>query len=96
MILNCVISGLLFLAVLLFCMMEWMQVLAAPLPKAPIETSVTTHWLAIEGVQPAIQENAPVEGIVLTFSGIPINIMGDWFLKECIYRRTLCGQITSE
>ncbi|KAJ0102142.1 hypothetical protein Patl1_04096 [Pistacia atlantica] len=37
------------------------EVLAAPLPKAPIETSVATHWLAIEGVQLAIPENAPVE-----------------------------------
>ncbi|XP_031286463.1 transcription initiation factor TFIID subunit 6-like [Pistacia vera] len=40
---------------------DFKDVLAAPLPKAPIETSVTTHWLAIEGVQLAIPENAPVE-----------------------------------
>ncbi|PNY12387.1 transcription initiation factor TFIID subunit 6-like protein [Trifolium pratense] len=33
----------------------------APLPKAPLDTSITSHWLAIEGVQPAIPENAPFE-----------------------------------
>ncbi|KAJ0046313.1 hypothetical protein Pint_04032 [Pistacia integerrima] len=44
---------------------DFKDVLAAPLPKAPIETSVTTHWLAIEGVQLAIPENAPVEGSLL-------------------------------
>lgn len=34
------------------------------MPKAPLDVSVTAHWLAIEGVQPAIPENAPVEGIL--------------------------------
>lgn len=34
----------------------------APLPKAPLDTAVICHWLAIEGVQPAIPENAPLEG----------------------------------
>ncbi|AES70437.1 putative transcription factor Hap3/NF-YB family [Medicago truncatula] len=33
----------------------------ADLPKAPLDTSITSHWLAIEGVQPAIPENAPPE-----------------------------------
>lgn len=42
-----------------------MQVTEAPLPKAPLDVSITSHWLAIEGVQPAIPENAPVEGIFL-------------------------------
>ena len=36
----------------------------APLPKVPIDTTVVAHWLAIEGVQPAIPENAPLEGII--------------------------------
>lgn len=36
----------------------------APLPKAPLDTAVVNHWLAIEGVQPAIAENPPLEGIV--------------------------------
>ncbi|OAY55201.1 transcription initiation factor TFIID subunit 6 [Manihot esculenta] len=40
---------------------EFKDVMGAPLPKAPLDTSVTVHWLAIEGVQPAIPENAPVE-----------------------------------
>ncbi|KAK7288475.1 hypothetical protein RIF29_01935 [Crotalaria pallida] len=40
---------------------EFKDLIEAPLPKAPLDTSVTCHWLAIEGVQPAIPENAPVE-----------------------------------
>lgn len=39
------------------------DVIEASLPKAPLDTAVTCHWLAIEGVQPAIPENAPVEVI---------------------------------
>ncbi|KAI4308426.1 hypothetical protein L6164_031503 [Bauhinia variegata] len=39
------------------------DVIEAPLPKAPLDTAVICHWLAIEGVQPAIPENAPVEVI---------------------------------
>ncbi|KAF3498814.1 hypothetical protein DY000_02051914 [Brassica cretica] len=38
-------------------------VIEAPLPKAPLNTEVVCHWLAIEGVQPAIPENAPLEVI---------------------------------
>ncbi|XP_004500117.1 transcription initiation factor TFIID subunit 6-like isoform X2 [Cicer arietinum] len=37
------------------------DVVEAALPKVPLDTSITSHWLAIEGVQPAIPENAPVE-----------------------------------
>ncbi|KAK9084716.1 hypothetical protein Sjap_025127 [Stephania japonica] len=40
------------------------DVIEAPLPKAPLEPAVVAHWLAIEGVQPAIPENAPVEALV--------------------------------
>ncbi|KAJ4725186.1 transcription initiation factor TFIID subunit 6-like [Melia azedarach] len=39
------------------------DVIETPLPKASLDTSVTVHWLAIEGVQPAIPENAPVEAV---------------------------------
>lgn len=45
-----------------------LQVIEAPLPKAPLDTAVLCHWLAIEGVQPAIPENAPVQGICLLIS----------------------------
>ncbi|CAL5343109.1 unnamed protein product [Camellia sinensis] len=38
-----------------------LSVIEAPLPKAPLYTSIVCHWLAIEGVQPASPENAPVE-----------------------------------
>ncbi|KAK4777355.1 hypothetical protein SAY87_017542 [Trapa incisa] len=37
------------------------DVIDAPLPKAPLDTAVLCHWLVIEGVQPAIPENAPVQ-----------------------------------
>ncbi|KAK8644001.1 hypothetical protein V6N13_013278 [Hibiscus sabdariffa] len=40
---------------------EFKEVMESPLSKAPIDTSVTSHWLAIEGIQPAIPENASVE-----------------------------------
>ncbi|XP_050247876.1 transcription initiation factor TFIID subunit 6 isoform X2 [Quercus robur] len=39
------------------------DVIEAPLPKAPLDAAVLCHWLAIEGVQPAIPENASVEVI---------------------------------
>ncbi|KAG7957745.1 hypothetical protein I3843_11G190500 [Carya illinoinensis] len=48
---------------------EFKDVIEAPLPKAPLDTSVTVHWLAIEGVQPAIPENAPVEALAATSDG---------------------------
>lgn len=40
---------------------EFKEVIEAPLPKAPLDTAVVAHWLAIEGVQPAIPENPPPE-----------------------------------
>eukprot|EP00004_Rigifila_ramosa_P015798 TRINITY_DN3696_c1_g1_i1.p1 TRINITY_DN3696_c1_g1~~TRINITY_DN3696_c1_g1_i1.p1 ORF type:complete len:477 (-),score=113.16 TRINITY_DN3696_c1_g1_i1:19-1449(-) len=36
------------------------ELLSQQLPRAPVECSVTTHWLAIEGVQPRIPQNPPV------------------------------------
>ncbi|CAL5393985.1 unnamed protein product [Camellia sinensis] len=42
--------------------LDFKDVIEAPLPKAPLDTSIVCHWLAIEGVQPASLENAPVEG----------------------------------
>lgn len=43
--------------------LEFKEIVDAPLPKAPLDTSVVAHWLAVEGVQPAIPENAPVESL---------------------------------
>jgi transcription initiation factor TFIID subunit 6 len=42
---------------------DFKDVIEAPLPKAPLDTEIVCHWLAIEGVQPAIPENAPLEVI---------------------------------
>lgn len=38
-----------------------LQAVDAPLPKVPTEVAVIPHWLAIEGVQPAIPENAAIQ-----------------------------------
>lgn len=37
------------------------QVIEAPLPKVPVDIGVMVHWLVVDGVQPAIPENAPLE-----------------------------------
>ena len=37
------------------------QVVSNSLPAAPVETGVIPHWLAVDGRQPAIPENAPLE-----------------------------------
>ncbi|KAI7867677.1 transcription initiation factor TFIID subunit 6 [Spinellus fusiger] len=36
---------------------DFETILSKPLPKIPLDTSFTAHWLAIEGVQPAIPQN---------------------------------------
>jgi len=33
----------------------------APLARPPVEVGVMPHWLFINGVQPAVPENAPLE-----------------------------------
>ena len=38
-----------------------MQAVDQPLPKVPVEVGVIPHWLAIEGMQPAIPENAAIQ-----------------------------------
>uniref|UniRef100_A0A0C9RR19 TSA: Wollemia nobilis Ref_Wollemi_Transcript_21826_2045 transcribed RNA sequence n=1 Tax=Wollemia nobilis TaxID=56998 RepID=A0A0C9RR19_9CONI len=40
--------------------LEFKDVIEAPLPKTPLDTALLVHWLAIEGVQPAIPENPTV------------------------------------
>jgi hypothetical protein len=37
------------------------QITGSALPRAPHATSVTPHWLFIDGVQPTIEENAPLD-----------------------------------
>ncbi|KAK9267978.1 hypothetical protein L1049_010415 [Liquidambar formosana] len=48
---------------------DFKYVIEAPLPKAPLDTAVVCHWLAIEGVQLAILENALVEVIAAPSDG---------------------------
>ncbi|KAK3831106.1 MAG: transcription initiation factor TFIID subunit 6 [Linnemannia gamsii] len=37
--------------------LDFETILSAPLPKVPMDVTYTAHWLAIEGVQPAIPQN---------------------------------------
>ncbi|KAG0047813.1 hypothetical protein BGZ83_007210 [Gryganskiella cystojenkinii] len=42
--------------------LDFETILSAPLPKVPLDVTYTAHWLAIEGVQPAIAQNpTPVD-----------------------------------
>jgi transcription initiation factor TFIID subunit 6 len=36
------------------------QVITAPMPKIPLDVSIRTHWLAIEGKQPTVNENPEI------------------------------------
>lgn len=38
---------------------EFEKIVNAPLPKVPRDVTYTAHWLAVEGVQPAIPQNPP-------------------------------------
>lgn len=42
--------------------LEFNEIINAPLPKCPRDTTLSSHWLAIEGVQPAIPQNPPIDG----------------------------------
>lgn len=62
---------------------EFKDVIEAPLPKAPLDAAVVAHWLAIEGVQPAIPENPPPEALAMPSDnrnteykedGVPVDI----------------------
>lgn len=37
--------------------LELADLINAPLPRLPVDTTLRSHWLAVEGVQPAIPEN---------------------------------------
>jgi hypothetical protein len=42
--------------------LTFQDLMDAPLPKCPREPSLAAHWLAIEGVQPAIRQNPSEDG----------------------------------
>ncbi|XP_039170152.1 transcription initiation factor TFIID subunit 6-like isoform X2 [Eucalyptus grandis] len=48
---------------------EFKDIVDAPLPRAPLDTAVSAHWLAIEGVQPAIPESPAFEGLTAASDG---------------------------
>ncbi|ESQ29838.1 hypothetical protein EUTSA_v10011427mg [Eutrema salsugineum] len=39
------------------------NVIEAPIPNAPPDASITSHWLAIDGIQPSIPQNSSVQAI---------------------------------
>eukprot|EP00158_Paraphelidium_tribonemae_P006847 Partr_v1_DN27996_c1_g1_i1_m12036 putative transcription initiation factor TFIID len=42
--------------------LDFDDIISAPMPKVPADITFTAHWLAVEGVQPAIPQNpAPIE-----------------------------------
>lgn len=43
--------------------LDFKDVTETPLPRVPLDTAVVSHWLAIEGVQPAIPENPTPEAL---------------------------------
>eukprot|EP01102_Stenamoeba_stenopodia_P017977 TRINITY_DN652_c0_g1_i2.p1 TRINITY_DN652_c0_g1~~TRINITY_DN652_c0_g1_i2.p1 ORF type:complete len:498 (-),score=138.83 TRINITY_DN652_c0_g1_i2:28-1521(-) len=43
--------------------LDFNEVMNAPLPPCPLDTTITTHWLAVEGVQPAIRQNPSPEEV---------------------------------
>lgn len=48
---------------------EFKDVIEAPLPKPLLDVSLTSHWLSIEGIQPSIPENHPVEALSASSDG---------------------------
>lgn len=44
--------------------LDFDTILSKPLPKIPLDVTFTAHWLAIEGVQPAIPQNPTPGGML--------------------------------
>eukprot|EP00965_Chrysotila_dentata_P254519 6211903-Pleurochrysis_carterae.AAC.1 len=52
------------------------DLIAAPLPAVPLEPSFSTHWLAINGVQPSVPQNPNEEEVALMSSGTYSTLSG--------------------
>ncbi len=63
------------------------EYLERPLPKIPLRPYVQTHWLAIEGIQPAIQQNPIVINKPTTANDTLTNYQEDMSLKKQVKHR---------
>ncbi|KAF8068263.1 TAF6 [Scenedesmus sp. PABB004] len=52
--------------------MSYHELIEAPLPRLPREPGVTAHWLAVNGVQPDLPENTPLEAPPTKRSRLPL------------------------
>lgn len=66
------------------------SVLNKPLPKIPLDVTFTAHWLAIEGVQPAIPQNPTPSGKIIRchakihyINKIASRCQGRTFIETC-------------
>jgi len=72
--------------------LDFNEIMNAPLPPCPLDTTITTHWLAVEGVQPAIRQNPSPEGeIPLSFRRFLV-ASGSMLIIEILF--LLCVKIT--
>ena len=46
------------------------ELASSPLPPRPIDVYFSSHWLAVEGIQPAIPENPPISLVDKRASGV--------------------------
>ncbi|KAL7751824.1 histone H4-like TAF Taf6, SAGA complex subunit [Sorochytrium milnesiophthora] len=77
--------------------LDFEKVLSTPLPKLPMEISFTGHWLAIEGVQPAIPQNPPPQVKADAADSTKSTLVKDVLSKELqIYYEKISGALVGE